>query len=106
MAADEADRSDRMAELQKVRLALVMVINETTSRLLSRRQRVSGKEIEVMRAERDLEADQSIGPAELGALRREEAALRRALAETEEDVERLNGLMVQVNADIAGLRQS
>ena len=104
--ADESDLSERMASLQKMRLALIMVISTETSKLLSRRQRVSGKEIEVMRAERDLDGDPATEPTELEALRREEEALRQALLETEQDIERLDGLMVNVNADIAALRQS
>lgn len=97
-----------MAELQKMRVALIMATSAATSKLLSRRQRVSGKEIEVMCAERDLEsgADAAADQRRLGELSREEAELKRAMTETEQDILRLEELMTQVNADIAALCQS
>ena len=103
---DAADYSDRMAELQKMRVALVILTSQETSKLLSRRQRVAGKEIEVMCAERDLHADPGGDRTLLDALYHDDAALRRALHETEQDIERLEGLMVQVNADISALCQA
>ncbi|MGQ0563931.1 MAG: hypothetical protein ACT4OK_02530 [Gemmobacter sp.] len=103
---DAADYSDRMAELQKMRVALVILISQETAKLLSRRQRVAGKEIEVMCAERDLQdaAEADRGPLE--ELYREDASLQQALRETELDIERLEALMVKVNADIASLCQA
>jgi hypothetical protein len=95
-----------MAELQKMRVALVILTSQETSKLLSRRQRVAGKEIEVMCAERDLDAGSDADRARLDDLHREETALREALHETEQDIERLEGLMVRVNADIAALCQA
>jgi hypothetical protein len=103
---DAADYSDRMAELQRMRVALVVLTSTETSKLLSRRQRVAGKEIEVMCAERDLDADTNGDRTQLEALYREDADLRAALHETEADIERLEDLMAKVNADIAALCQS
>ena len=103
---DAAEYSDRMAELQRMRVALVILTSQETSKLLSRRQRVAGKEIEVMCAERDLHVDPKADRTQLDDLNREEAALRQALYETETDIERLEGLMVKVSADIAALCQA
>ena len=103
---DAADYSDRMAELQKMRVALVILTSQESSKLLSRRQRVAGKEIEVMCAERDHDAAADGDRTLLDAVYREDAALRQALLETEQDIERLEGLMVKVNADIAALCQA
>jgi hypothetical protein len=105
---DAADTSDRMIELQKMRVALILATSAATSKLLSRRQRVSGKEIEVMCAERDLAggAGTKADQRKLAALYGEDAELKQALAETEQDIAKLEDLMVQVNADIAALCQS
>jgi hypothetical protein len=104
--ADAADYSEKMAELQRMRVALVILTSTETSKLLSWRQRVAGKEIEVMCAERDLDADTDGDRALLDALYREDAELRAALHETETDIERLQDLMTKVNADIAALCQA
>jgi DNA transposition AAA+ family ATPase len=95
-----------MAELQKMRIALVLLTSQETSKLLSRRQRVAGKEIEVMCAERDLDADANGDRALLDSLYREDAVLKQALQETEQDIERLEELTRKVNADIAALCQA
>ena len=100
------DSSDRMAELQKMRVALVLLTSQETSKLLSRRQRVAGKEIEVMCAERDLHAQENRDRALLDSLYRDEADLKQALLETEQDIERLEELMRKVSADIAALCQA
>ena len=55
--ADAEAFSGKMGDLQKLRVTVVILISQENSRLLSRRQRVAGKEIEVMCAERDLEQD-------------------------------------------------
>jgi DNA transposition AAA+ family ATPase len=102
--ADMAEISDKMAELQKMRVALILTTSAETSKLLSRRQRVSGKEIEVMCAERDMAtgADGQL----LDTLRAEEARLRSAMEETEQDITKLEELLAQVNADISALCQA
>ena len=106
--ADADAFSGQMGELQKVRVTLVILLSQENSRLLSRRQRVAGKEIEVMCAERDLEQGGAT-PAlqeQLDAIYNEDAALRRALSETETDIQKLEALMAKVDADIAALCQS
>lgn len=97
-----------MGDLQKLRIAAVILLSEENSQLLRRRQRVAGKEIEVMSAERDLAANAGgAAPEEiLATLRAEEAEARRALDETEQEVRRLEGLLAKLNADIAALCQS
>lgn len=106
--ADAGEISDKMADLQKMRVALILAISAETSKLLSRRQRVSGKEIEVMCAERDLAESTAEAPdhAPLELLLAQDAELKAALAETEQDIAKLEDLMKQVNADIAALCQA
>lgn len=106
--ADAADNSDKMAGLQKMRVALVILTSQETSKLLSRRQRVAGKEIEVMCAERDLDllGETDEGRAQLDELYREDAILRQALKEAEQEIEKMEGLMAKINADISALCQS
>jgi hypothetical protein len=103
---DAADNSDKMADLQKMRVALILLTSQETAKLLSRRQRVAGKEIEVMCAERDLDSDDGADRTRLDTLYREDAGLKLALLEVEQDIERLEGLMAKVNADIAALCQA
>jgi hypothetical protein len=97
-----------MGELQKLRVTVVILLSQENSRLLSRRQRVAGKEIEVMCAERDLHqnGDSRAGRAVLEALSREEATMRDVLAESEAEIAKLQALMARVDADIAALCQS
>ena len=103
-----ADISGRMADLQKMRVAMVILLSQETSKLLSRRQRVSGKEIEVMCAERDLaggtnaERDQQA----LEALQAEEQVVRLALTETEQEILRMEEVLAKIDADIAKLCQA
>lgn len=106
--ADAIDNSDKMAGLQKMRVALVILTSQETSKLLSRRQRVAGKEIEVMCAERDLHqtGETEAGRAQLDALYREDAILRQTLKEAEQEIEKMEGLMAKINADISALCQS
>lgn len=106
--ADAADRSEKMAELQRIRMELVLLSSQENCKLLSRRQRVAGKEIEVMCAERDLHqsGDDSDNRKALEALYAEDAVLRRELRESEEDIERMDELMKKINLDIAALCQS
>lgn len=106
--ADAADNSDKMAGLQKMRVALVILTSQETSKLLSRRQRVAGKEIEVMCAERDLHegGDFDAKRQTLDELYREDAILRQALKEAEDEIEKMEGLMAKINADISALCQS
>lgn len=100
--------SDKMAELQKLRVAVVTLLCQENCKLLSRRQRVAGKEIEVMCAERDLAgcADQTAAQAELDQLHLEQSAAQKALADTEQEAEKLEALLARISADISALCQS
>jgi hypothetical protein len=106
--ADAAAFSGEMGDLQKLRVTVVILISQENSKLLSRRQRVAGKEIEVMCAERDLHQGSDPVTAQnlLEALYIEDNALRLALSETEQEIERLQVLMGKIDADIAALCQS
>lgn len=105
---DAADNSDKMADLQKMRVALIILTSQETSKLLSRRQRVAGKEIEVMCAERDLHqiGETPDNRAILDELYREDAILRQQLSETEAEIEKMEGLLAKINADISALCQA
>lgn len=96
--------SGKMSELQKLRVAVVTLLCQENCKLLSRRQRVAGKEIEVMCAERDL-----AGSADQSALEKiylEQSFAQEALAETEQEAERLEALLARIGADISALCQS
>ena len=103
-----ADISGRMADLQKMRVAMVILLSQETSKLLSRRQRVSGKEIEVMCAERDLAegTDAERDQRALEALQAEEQVVRLALSETEQEILRMEEVLAKIDADIAKLCQA
>ena len=105
---DAAEISEKMAGLQKMRVALVILTSQETSKLLSRRQRVAGKEIEVMCAERDLHegGDFEAKRQVLDDLYRDDAIVRQALKEAEDEIEKMEGLMAKINADISALCQS
>ena len=100
--------SDKMAELQKLRVAVVTLLCQENCKLLSKRQKVAGKEIEVMCAERDLIAsvDQTASQAALDQLYLEQSAAQQALAETEQEAEKLEALLARIGADISALCQS
>ena len=106
--SDAEENSDKMAGLQKMRVALVILTSQETSKLISRRQRVAGKEIEVMCAERDMDlaGETTEGRAQLDELYREDAILRQALREAEQEIEKMEDLMAKINADISALCQS
>ena len=97
-----------MGDLQKLRVTMVILISQENSRLLSRRQRVAGKEIEVMCAERDLAegGDTEAGQKLLDSLYLEDNVLRQALSETEQEISRMEELMAKIDADISALCQS
>ena len=97
-----------MGELQKLRVTVVILLSQENSKRLSRGQRVAGKEIEVMCAERDLAESGNAAPQQklLEALYSEEEAVRQTLAETEMEILKLERLMAKVDADIAALCQS
>jgi len=100
--------SDRMAELQKLRVAVVTLLSQENCKLLSRRQRVAGKEIEVMCAERDLieSVDQKAARAVLDQLHLEQSVAQEALDETAQETEKLEALLARIGNDIAALCQA
>ena len=105
---DPADLSMRMAELQRMRVALVILISQETSKLLSRRQRVAGKEIEVMCAERDLHESTDFDRAQqaLDALYDQERAVRADLDTTESEIRQMEDVLAKIDTDIGRLCQA
>ena len=105
---DADDFSEPMAELQRMRVALVVLLSQETSKLLSRRQRVAGKEIELMCAERDLDAQP--GDARhlraLDVLQGQDRAARAELAQTEGEIRRMEDILAKIDADISRLCQA
>lgn len=106
--ADAPAFAGKMGELQKLRVTVVILISQENARLLSHRQRVAGKEIEVMCAERDLAegCDHVAAQKLLDTLYLEDNALRQKLAKAEKEVDRLHAAMAEIDADIARLCQS
>ncbi len=106
--ADAEAFSGKMGDLQKLRVTVVILLSQENSKMLSRRQRVAGKEIEVMCAERDLEqgGDSLANQERLDALYIEDTDMRQALTETEAEIQKLEALMAKIDADIAALCQS
>ena len=105
---DASELSIRMAELQRMRVALVILLSQETSKLLSRRQRVAGKEIEVMCAERDLHMGPQIDSNHqtLDRLMAEESSLRAALEGTENEIKQMEDVLAKIDADISKLCQA
>lgn len=105
---DAEEFSGKMGDLQKLRVTVVILLSQENSKLLSRRQRVAGKEIEVMCAERDLDQgdDPTTAQIQLDALCLQEDALRQDLTETEQEIRRLQTLMDKIDVDISRLCQS
>jgi hypothetical protein len=97
-----------MHGLQKMRVALVILLSQENSKLLSRRQHVAGKEIEVMCAERDFAQDTKGAGQEqaLSRLYAEDEAVKRALAETEQEILKMEEVLAKIDADIAKLCQA
>lgn len=106
--ADAAETQQRMLGLQKMRVTLVVMLSQENTRLLSRQQRLAGKEIELLCAERDLEAlpdDPALNRAVTRA-RHEQASAQELLTVAEEEIARMEGLLAKVDADIGALCQS
>ncbi len=97
--------SSRMQKLQQMRIALILLLSEETSKLLSKRQRASGKEIEVMCAERDCAEDGRASSA-LAQLYSEDRIAKAALAETEAEIARMEQILAKIDADIGAMCQS
>jgi hypothetical protein len=106
--ADAPEFTGEMGELQKLRVTVVILISQENTNLLRCRQRVAGKEIEVMCAERDLAEGRDPEAAQklLDALYQEDTALRQDLSLVEKEIDRLHDVMAEIDADIARLCQS
>ncbi len=103
---DETDRfSDRMQKLQQMRVALVLLLSEENSKMLSQRQRASGKEIEVMCAERDCR-DSEMPSQELDRLYAEDRTAKDLVAATEAEISRMEQVLARIDADISAMCQS
>ena len=103
--AQSGSFSDRMQKLQQMRVAMVLLLSEETSNLLSRRQRASGKEIEVMCAERD-SAEGKLSPDALEKLYAEDRTAKEGLAKTEAEITRMEEVLAKIDADIGAMCQS
>lgn len=105
---DVNDFPIQMAELQRMRVALVILLSQETSKLLSRRQRVAGKEIELMCAERDLgqKPANERSLRALDVLQGQERAAKADLAETEGEIRRMEEVLAKIDADISRLCQA
>lgn len=97
--------SARMQKLQQMRVALVLLLSAESSKLLSRQQRVAGKEIEVMCAERDLAGNPQFKEA-LEKIYSEDRIAKEALAETEAEIVRMEDVLAKIDADIGAMCQS
>lgn len=91
--------------MQQMRVAMILMLSEETSRLLSQRQRASGKEIEVMCAERDSHIDADAANA-LELLYSEDRMAKELLAKTEAEITRMEQILAKIDADISAMCQS
>lgn len=105
---DANEFSIQMAELQRMRVALVILLSQETSKLLSRRQRVAGKEIELLCAERDLgeQPGDDRRVRALDVLQGQDRAAKAELAETEGEIRRMEDVLAKIDADISRLCQA
>lgn len=97
--------SAKMQKLQQMRVALVLLLSEENTKLLSQRQRTSGKEIEIMCAEREHAAD-TLPTSELEKLYAEDRVLRETLEETESEIARMEQILAKIDADVGEMCQS
>lgn len=105
---DATDTEQKMLELQKMRVALVILLSQETSKRLSKQQRVAGKAIEVMCAQRDasLTPQDAAAQSALARSQDEEAVVKSALAETDSEIARMEDLLARLDADITAMCQS
>ena len=106
--SEEAENTGKMHDLQKMRVAMILLLSQENSKLLSRRQKVAGKEIEVMIAERDLAGSPESAELDeaLERLYREDRIVRDAMAETEREIREMERMLAKIDADIASLCQA
>lgn len=106
MEAEDAEQ--RMLQLQKMRVTLVILLSQETSKRLSKQQRVAGKAIEVMCAERDASQtpDDPAAQAALAQIYHEDSVVKNALAETDAEIARMEDLLAKIDTDISAMCQS
>jgi len=97
--------SAKMQKLQQMRVALVLLLSAESSKLMSKQQRVAGKEIEVMCAERDY-AEQAQSADALRKIYAEDRIAKEAVAETEAEITRMEDVLAKIDADIGAMCQS
>lgn len=94
-----------MQKLQQMRVAMVLLLSEENTKMMSQRQRVSGKEIEIMCAERD-HAAETLPTSELEKLYAEDRAVRETLEVTEAEIARMEQVLAKIDVDISEMCQS
>lgn len=100
--------SGKMGDLQKLRVTVVILLSQENSKLLSRRQKLGGKEIELMCAERDLHqiGDTPANQQLLSVLYKEQTMMQQDLDDYEIEISKLETLITKIDADISALCQS
>ena len=101
-----ADHPDRMFLLQKMRITTVIRLTQENAMVLTFRQRVAGKEIEVMAAERDAGTIKALTREEMIQLLSESEQTQEQLAHQERTVLDMEQTLKQIDGDIAAMCQS
>tara|TARA_R110001606_G_C14932932_1_gene598218 strand:- start:100 stop:384 length:285 start_codon:yes stop_codon:yes gene_type:complete len=94
-----------MQKLQQMRVALVLLLSQENTKLLSERQRAAGKEIEIMCAERD-HAAETLSTAALEQLYTEDRIVKETLSNTETEIARMEQVLAKIDVDIGKMCQS
>lgn len=105
MMEDTDLHSAKMQKLQQMRVAMVLLLSEENTKLLSQQQRVSGKEIEVMCAERD-HADGKPSSVTLDHVYEEDRIAKTALGEIVTEIARMEDVLAKIDVDIGKMCQS
>lgn len=103
--SESGSHVDKMQKLQQMRVALVLLISQENTKLMSQQQRVSGKEIEVMCAERDHAVD-ALSSDALDQVYEEERIAKEAQAEVQAEIVRMEEILTKIDADIGKICQS
>jgi hypothetical protein len=103
--SETSSHSDKMQKLQQMRVTLVLLLSEENTKLMSQQQRVSGKEIEVMCAERN-HADGTSSSGALEQVYEEDRVAKDALNEIITEIDRMEDILAKIDVDIGEMRQS
>lgn len=104
-----ADTAIRMMALQKARITMVIKLTQENAMVLSLRQRVAGKEIEMMVVERAADLGEKLGgggDADIEVAEAELSTARSLLARHMSAADDMEQTLKRLDADIAALRQS